>query len=297
MLCVALVAGAVAALGIRWWQYENHVLPGVEVAKVDVGGLSAGRAEEVLAAQLGKRLDRPVDVQVRSRVVQVRPSASLRLDAAATTAAALDEGRGSFWQQARALVPGVAPARTVEPVVRIDAYGAVGAMRRLGASLPAPRAATVRMEGVEAVVVSSKRGVRVARPPLLRRLRASALGAGRPIVAPLQEYEPPVRTPAAKEAAAVARSMVAAPVRLTYRGNRIGALERRTLATLLRFRPRGPQLALGYDRASLARVVRPALEPYRERATNARFVVSGSAVAIAPSRTASTSTRGARPPP
>ena len=168
--------------------------------------------------------------------------------------------------------------------MRIDAYGAVGAMRRLGASLPAPRAATVRMEGVEAVVVSSKRGVRVARPPLLRRLRASALGAGRPIVAPLQEYEPPVRTPAAKEAAAVARSMVAAPVRLTYRGNRIGALERRTLATLLRFRPRGPQLALGYDRASLARVVRPALEPYRERATNARFVVSGSAVAIAPSK-------------
>jgi vancomycin resistance protein YoaR len=197
---------------------------------------------------------------------------------------ALEAGRGSFWQQARSLVPAVPPDRTLEPVLRIDAAGAAGAMRRLGRSLPPPRAATVRMNGVEPVVVASKRGVRVARPPFLERLRASALGAGGTIAAPLQAYEPPVRTPAAKEAAAVARSMVAAPVRLTYAGGGVGVLERPTLARLLRFRPRGTQLALGYDRERLARAVRPPLDAFRKRATNARFVVAGAAVSIAPSR-------------
>jgi vancomycin resistance protein YoaR len=284
VLLVALAAGAAAALGVRWWQYEEHVLPGVQVAGVDIGGLTADDAAEVLEEQLGRRLERPVTVQVRQRLVQVRPAASLRLDATATAATAVDEGRGSFWQQARSLVPFVAPERTLEPVIRIDAYGAVGAMRRLGRSLPPPRAATVRMNGVEPVVVPSKRGVRVARPPFLERLRATALGTGGTIVAPLQEYEPPVRTPAAREAAAAARSMVAAPVRLTYSGTRVGMLDRETLAKLLRFRPRGAQLALGYDRARLARAVRPALDPFRKRATNARFVVDGASVAIQPAR-------------
>jgi vancomycin resistance protein YoaR len=284
VLLVALAAGAAAALGVRWWQYEEHVLPSVRVAGVDIGGLTEDRAAEVLEQQLGQRLDRPVTVQVRKRLVQVRPAASLRLDATATAAAAVEEGRGSFWEQARSLVPFAAAERTLEPVIRIDAYGAVGAMRRLGSSLPPPRAATVRMEGAEPVVVASKRGVRVARPPFLERLRASALGGGGRVVAPLQEYEPPVRTPAAREAAAAARGMVAGPVRLTYSGARVGVLERRTLAKLLRFRPRGAQLALGYDRGQLARAVRPALDPFRKRATNARFVVNGASVAIAPAR-------------
>jgi vancomycin resistance protein YoaR len=283
VLSVALLAGAAAAIGVRWLQYDQHVLPGVTVAGVDVGGLNEEQAAQVLERELGTRLERRVPVRVRDRLVSIRPATSLRLDASATAAAALEEGHGSFWQQLRSLAVVAVPRRDVEPVLRIDAVGAVGTLTRLNKGLPAPRAATVRMQGVEPVVVTSKPGVRVARKRLLERLRASALDTGAAVAAPLQDYEPPVRTPAAEQAAVTARAVVSAPVVLTYQGTRVGSLRRETLAKLLRFRGRGTQLALGFDRARLARAVRPKLAPFRMRATNARFVVNGDGVTIAPS--------------
>jgi vancomycin resistance protein YoaR len=283
VLLVAVLGGAAAAIGVRWWQYEQHVLPGVRVAGVEVGGLSATQAQAVLERELGARLERRVPVRVRGRLVRVRPATALRLDAAASAAAALEEARGSFWTHLRSLGAVAVPERNVEPVLRIDAYGAAGTLKKLDKGLPAPRPAAVRMRGVEPVVVASKPGVRVARPPLLQRLRASALGSGDVVVAPLQDYEPPLRTPAADDAAATARRLVAEPVALTHGGASVGTLDRETLAKLLRFRARGSQLALGFDRRRLARVLRPRLAPYRMRATNARFVVSGTAVTIAPS--------------
>jgi hypothetical protein len=57
------------------------MLPGIHMAGVDLGGLSAAGAEEVLALKLGERLDRRVAVRVQERIVKVRPAASLRLDA------------------------------------------------------------------------------------------------------------------------------------------------------------------------------------------------------------------------
>jgi vancomycin resistance protein YoaR len=284
VLSVALAAGLAAALGVRWLQYRDHVLPGVRVAGVELGGLDEGAARTLLDERVRARLDRRVTVTVRGRADDVRPSTALRLDAAATAAAAAAAGRSSVWQQLRSLAVVAVPQRTVEPVVRIDGYGAAGLVRKLGRRLPKPRQASVRMDGVDAVVVPSKPGVRVARPAFLRALRATALGAGHAIVAPVQDYEPPLRTPAAEQAASVARTLVAAPVALTHDGRRIGTLERRTLAKLLRFRPRGTQLALGFDRARLARAVRPRLDPWRVRATNARFVVDGTRASIVPSK-------------
>jgi vancomycin resistance protein YoaR len=283
VLLVAVLAGVAAAVGVRWWQYEEHVLPGVSVAGVDVGGLSAAQAQDVLERELGARLDRRVAVRVRERVVRIRPSTALRLDAAATAAAALEEGRSSFWSEARALGVVAVPTRSLEPVIRIDGYGAAGTTKKLNKRLPTPRPAGVRMDGVEAVVLASKPGVRVARPPLLRQLRAAALGSGGTVTAPLQDYEPPLRTPAAEEAAATAERLVSESVAVTHGGASVGMLNRETLAELLRFRPRGTQLALGFDRPALARVLRPKLAPYRMRATNARFVVDGAAVSITPS--------------
>ena len=284
VLAVAVLAGAAAAVGMRWLQYDEHVLPGVEVAGVGVGGLTAAGAEQELAAELGERLDRRVPVRVDGRLVRVRPATTLRLDANASAAAALEAGRTPSGASCARSSAFAAPDRSVEPVLRVDAYGAVGTLRRLGQSLPKPRAATVRMNGVEPVVVASRRGVRVARLPLVEKLRESALGAGGVVVAPLQQYEPPVRTPAAEEAADAARTMVSAPVGLTHAGARVGTLERATLAKLLRFRPRGAQLALGFDRDRLARTVRPRLARFRQRAVNARFVVDGTRVQIQPSR-------------
>ena len=284
MLLVAVAAGLAAAVGVRWWQYEDHVLPGVQVAGVDVGGLTDAEAAAVLSRRLGDRLGRKVDVRVDGRTVPVTPATALRLDAGVTSAAALDAGRSSFWRHVRALTVVAVPTQDVEPTIRIDAYGATGLARKLGRTLPKPRQAGVRMDGVEPVVVESRPGIRIARPAFLRQLRATALAGGTTLAAPTQHYEPPLRTPGAEQAAATARVLVSAPVTLTHEGKRVGTLERRTLAKLLRFRPRGAQLALGFDRTRLARVARPKLDPWRQRAANARFVVNGEAVSIQPSR-------------
>jgi vancomycin resistance protein YoaR len=284
VLAVALAAGLAAALGVRWWQYEDHVLPGVQVAGVEVGGLDAAAAAAMLSGRLGERLERKVSVRIDGRTVAVTPAAALRLDAGATSTEAVAAGRDSFWQHLRALTVVAVPKQDVEPAIRIDAYGAAGLARKLGRTLPKPREAGVRMDGVEPVVLESKPGIRIARPAFLRKLRATALAGGTTLAAPTQRYEPPLRTPGAEQAAATARALVSAPVALTHAGKRIGTIERRTLAKLLRFRPRGTQLALGFDRGRLARVVRPALDPWRVRATNARFAVDGAAVSIQPSK-------------
>jgi vancomycin resistance protein YoaR len=284
VLLVALAAGLAAAVGVRWWQYEDHVLPGVQVARVDVGGLSDAEAAALLSGRIGNRLDQKVGVRVDGRTVSITPATALRLDARATSADALDAGRGSFWQHLRALTVVAVPAQHVEPTIKIDAYGATGLSRKLGRTLPKPRQAGVRMDGVEPVVIESKPGIRIARPAFLRELRATALAGGATLAAPTQRYEPPLRTPGAEQAAATARVLVSEPVALTHAGQRVGTLERRTLAKLLRFRPRGTQLALGFDRARLARAVRPKLDPWRQRAVNARFVVNGAAVSIQPSK-------------
>ena len=284
VLLVAVAAGLVAAVGIRWWQYEDHALPGVQVAGVDMGGLNEADAAAVLSNRLGDRLERKVEVRVDGRVVPVTPATALRLDAGATSVDAVEAGRDSFWHHLRALTVVAVPKQDVEPTIRIDGYGAAGLARKLGRTLPKPRQAGVRMDGVEPVVLESKPGIRIARPAFLRALRASALANGATFAAPTQRYEPPLRTAGAEQAAATARVLVAAPVALTHAGKRVGTLERQTLAKLLRFRPRGTQLALGFDRARLARVVRPALHPWRQRATNARFVVNGTSVSIQPSK-------------
>jgi hypothetical protein len=138
VLLVAVIAGVVAAIGVRWWQYEEHVLPGVRVAGVDVGGLSAAQAQTVLESELGARLERRVPVRVRDRLVRVRPATALRLDAATSATVALQAARGSFWDHVRSLgVVGV-PERKVAPVVRIDGYGAAGTMKKLDKGLPEP---------------------------------------------------------------------------------------------------------------------------------------------------------------
>ncbi len=86
VLVVAALAGLVAAVGIRWWQYEGHVLPGVRVAGVHVDGLDEASARGRLDERLGARLNRPVPVSVDGKRVEITPATALRLDAKASAA-------------------------------------------------------------------------------------------------------------------------------------------------------------------------------------------------------------------
>jgi vancomycin resistance protein YoaR len=118
----------------------------------------------------------------------------------------------------------------------------------------------------------------------LRKLKATALGGRTRLVAPLLPVEDELTTAAAEDAAATAKRITERPIALTFRGEDVGTLQPRLLVRLVRFRPAGDHFDLYFDRKRLVRAVQPALAPWRQRARNARFVVSGDGVSISPSR-------------
>ena len=271
MLLVAVVAGLAAAVGVRWWQYEDHVLPGVQVAGVDVGGLSDAETAAVLAGRLGDRLDRKVPVRRRRahRPHHARDRAAARRER--------DVGRRA---RGRAAARSGAPARAhrrrrADAGRRADACASTPTVRRAWRASSAvtcrgPARPAVRMHGVEPVVVDVEAGRPVARPAFLRRLRASALGGrhdrrGAGAALRAAAPHPGARAGGRDRARARLRAGRAHPRRAAGRHARAG--DAREAAALP---ARGTQLALGFDRGAArprrAAEARPVAPARHERA-------------------------------
>ena len=252
---VALAAGGAASVfAVRNALYAGKALPGVTVYRL--------------------ALARPVTVVAAGRRFRVVPAALLRYDAAATRRAALDANRGSFWHRAGSLLSPSGWKRDVPAVYRLRRRG----LGRLFAGLDdlgrSSADAKVTLRGLEPVVTRARYGTRVARNALL----ASLLAGDRRIVAGYRPSTPSFTTADAQEAARRARAVLVAPVALTFRGRRLGRLAPARLARAIAFSPE-----LGFDGPKLARLLQPYVQQWRRRAVNARFLVHGKLVAVAPS--------------
>ena len=254
---LAVTAGA--ALAARDALYWDEPLPGVTVREI--------------------ALERPIDVRVGTGRYQLEPRTVLRIDAAATAARARHRGRESFLTRVRALADPSPPALAVDPVlVRKGSLEVF--LARAERDLRKPVPARVSLAGVR----PSRPGDEIDREAFLGALENALLDGRRSLTAPLRHVQPERTTPAAEEALATARALVAAPVELSYRGERVGALERKRLARLVRFVPRRDHFVVTFDKERLAAAVRPALRPWRKRAANARFLVANGKVRVQPSR-------------
>jgi vancomycin resistance protein YoaR len=254
---LALVAaGAVAARDAAHWE---EPLPGVVVRDV---ALAEG-----------------IDVRIGEERYSLDPSTILRVDEAATAAAARDRGRDSFVTRVRALADPSPPALPVDPVLAVDdsVDSFVDGLER---GLPKPRPARVSPAGV----TPSRPGDEVDRDAFVAALRAAVLEGRRSFEAPLRHVEPELTTAGAEEALATARALTSAPVDLAYRGEIVGALPAERLERLLRFVHRRDHVVVTFDAERLAAAVRPALKPWRKRAANARFLVADGKVNVRPSR-------------
>ena len=169
------------------------------------------------------------------------------------------------------------------PVLR--PIGAEELVARLERDLDRPRPARVERRGETFVAVA-------ARPGRRDRPRRSPAEARRPRRSPVASASSPrscrSRTSSRRRPPRTRprprQRITGRPIALTFHGEDVGTLQPRVLARLVRFRPAGDHFDLFFDRKRLVRAVQPALDPWRQRARNARFVVSGRRVSISPSR-------------
>jgi vancomycin resistance protein YoaR len=138
----------------------------------------------------------------------------------------------------------------------------------------------VTLHGTHVDVSNAQIGRQLDRAELLRRLTADAAVVDAPFV----DVRPAILDPAARSAASTAELLLAHSVPIDYHGARLGALTPVQLARALQIKARTHRFAVEFDPSTLARVVRPRLGRWIQRAHNAHFVVRGDTVHVAPSR-------------
>jgi vancomycin resistance protein YoaR len=261
---LALLAGAA---GLRAAQFDGAAKPGVHVLGLDVGGKSRGNIEAAIRAWSAQ----PVTIRAGGRTYHVRRGWLVAVDPHATAARALAAG------SITSLV--VANRVDVQPVAG-RAGDAGNVLREIARAGSAPVSASVRVEGTRVVTTPARTGLRLDRSALLVRLvRHEAI-----VDAPFAHVAPARGDAAARRAAGVVRRLVGSAVAIDYHGARRGALSPLQLARAVRVRPTAHDFAVSLDGERLARLVRPRLGKWIERARNARFVVSGDRVRVASSR-------------
>jgi len=265
VVVVATAGAAVTGVAARDAMYVDDPLPGVAVRSVP--------------------LERTLTVSVGEQRLELPTGGAFSVDERATAGVAYEAGRESFWSRLRQLALPSPPRLEVEPVLRpTERLNVLVDELELEAKLPPPRPARVSLEGLEPVVVPSRSGSVVDRERFAAVLEAALRSGAATLEAPLTDHAPELDTQAAEEAAATVRRILRAPVALTFRSEQAGRLEPERLARLVRIRPRGTHFVVGFDRDRVAAAVKPALDPWRKRARNARFVVNGDRVRIVPSR-------------
>jgi vancomycin resistance protein YoaR len=260
---VGVAAAAAAAVAVRDAVYWDKPLPGVALRHVD--------------------LDRPVSVRVADEQYAVEPSELLRVDEAATQAALVEAGHDSFLRRIRQLVDPSPPALLVDPVL-VPTPGAAELAPKLSRALPRPRRAQVVTRGGSFRILPSRPGDSVAPETLAAELERAARTGAASVAPALTHVEPELTTPAAEAAVEEAKALVDEPISLTFGGKEVGSLDRLQLTKLVRFRPDTDHFTVSFHPRRLAKAVEPFLDPWRRRAVNARFVVEGARVRLAPSR-------------
>ena len=272
-MVIAVAGGAVLA---RAYTLRDSVLPGVSVAGVDVGGLAPADARARIDAELGARLDEPVQIAVGGKSLRVTPSNIFQVDVAASERAAYDSARESVSARLGALAVPFVVHRDVQPVLRVHESGRAALADELAALTKRAVSARVSMEGNEAVVVPGREGTAIDDDVVLDSLRETALAGLPAFEVQVQSVEPPISTEAAERAATTARTIAAAPVRLKLEGEGdIGQLGRVQLASLIRFEPKAGAVNVVLDAAGIERKLHSLVKPFTRKPEDATFRVSG----------------------
>jgi vancomycin resistance protein YoaR len=296
LVVAVIVAVAGVALLARAYTLRDSVLPGVTVAGVYVGGLAPADARARIDAQVGKRLDQPVEIVAGGKSIHVTPSNIFQVDGAASEQAAYDSARESVSARLGALAVPFAVHRDVQPVLRVHESGRAALADELATLTKHAVSARVSMDGKEAVVVPGREGTAIDDEAVLASLRATALAGLPSFDVQVQSVEPPISTEAAERAATTARTITAAPVRLELEDEGgIGQLGRVQLGSLVRFEPKAGTVNVVLDPTGIERKLHPLVKPFTQKPEDATFRVSGDRAYVMKAKNGTTlDTKGAQ---
>ncbi|HEY7562137.1 MAG TPA: VanW family protein, partial [Gaiellaceae bacterium] len=286
-LAFLLAAAGVYTLA-RALSFRNAVLPGITVASVDVGGLSAAEAQAKIETRLEPRLNRPVRVSVGEGSFVVRPDQIWSLDAAATEQRAYQAGRESAQARLGALLAPFAFGKDVEPVLDLRPAERRKLQTILDGATDRPVNATLEMDGTQVVVEPGRTGTEVDVDTLLDSIRSVALLGAGAVSADVQTVQPSITTDEARAIALQAETVVAAPVGVRFRHKRVGALAPADLAALIRFERDAGTYRVALDDEGLRDALLPLVKARTKDPVDAGFKVVGKRVRVVKARPGTT---------
>jgi vancomycin resistance protein YoaR len=280
-LLLVLLGAVVTARGIM---LRDAVLPGTQVAGVDVGGLTPVQARARIRSELGPRLARPVELSVAGRTVTAQPDELFKLDAQASADAAFASARESMPARLGALAVPFLVKREVAPVLEVRPTERAALFAELGALLDKPRFARLELRRSTAIVTPGRNGEGVDEGALLYAVRTAALGGNRIVEVAVVSVEPAITTAEAEAVADQARAALSGPVGLEVRRKSVGEIGTARLASLLRVDRSAGSYELVVDPPTLQRRVAPLVDRYTRAPRDATFRVKGKKVRVVPDR-------------
>jgi lipoprotein-anchoring transpeptidase ErfK/SrfK len=182
---MAVAVGLLLAVAVGAWAYDatqkNQIASGITAGGVDIGGMSASKARQVLREKLAAPLEQPLTVMYRHRHFRISAqSAHLSTDVDAMVREAIDKSRsGNPLTRTFRDATGGSVDKSVAPVVSYDRSAIARLVRRVQRGVNrAPQDATVTYAGEGLKTVPAKLGLKVRIPELQRAVNAALIRPG-----------------------------------------------------------------------------------------------------------------------
>jgi len=243
-LAKRLAIGSVAALtiatltvGFVYAGSPERLADGVQIAGLDVGGMTVAEAERALERRAASVDRAPLVVTVGTERFRLSPvELGVELDWGKAVEAARKRGDGFSFVRGlrRVYVDAFGADVSVPTSVDRKAFGA--ALSPLSAAVDSPhRDAAIRLRGLEPVIVPARTGRVLDRAAAAELLVSSLAGfERRPVTLPFRPDTPAVRAADLRPALRQARIALSAPVRLILQTTAFTVTPKR-LAELIRF--------------------------------------------------------------
>jgi vancomycin resistance protein YoaR len=282
----ALLVAATAVLGLAFAGSPARIAAGVEIAGVEVGGLTPAQARRLLEARAQRFADVPVTFTDGSRSWKIRPSRlGVRVNWGAAVESARRESGGVGLLRGLKRIEVRVFGSEIVPPTRIYSASLDYYLDRIGRQISRPRReAAIALRGLHPVVIPGRTGRTLDRARAAQLMTRALARLDRvPVALPVSTQAPKVTASELASAARQVRTAVSAPVRLTLGPTR-WRLPRWRVAELLAL-PRDGRTTVVIGGVGARRYFRRLQSRVDRPPRDADFAITSSGVGIVPART------------